>query len=118
MSTLGLERRYNPVFTMSREAFIRHKRLEHLPRPPYFRQMERVNLEGGMPSARPLDAVRILQPHHFHAAAAGSTGADGRPSDASTGSIVIDTRPPEAFAGGHLPGAYNVWLEGLPVFAG
>lgn len=32
--------------------------------------------------------------------------------------IVIDARSPEAFAGGHIPTAYNVWQGGLPVFGG
>jgi hydroxyacylglutathione hydrolase len=32
--------------------------------------------------------------------------------------IVIDTRSPEAFAGAHIRGAYNIWLDGLSAFGG
>ncbi|HSN69919.1 MAG TPA: rhodanese-like domain-containing protein, partial [Steroidobacteraceae bacterium] len=32
--------------------------------------------------------------------------------------IVIDTREPEAFAGGHLAGAYSIWQGGLAPYAG
>mgnify|MGYP006138467943 CR=1 FL=1 len=32
--------------------------------------------------------------------------------------IVIDTRSPDAFAAAHIPGSYNIWLEGVPAFGG
>jgi hydroxyacylglutathione hydrolase len=32
--------------------------------------------------------------------------------------LVIDTRSPEAFAGAHIPGAYNIWLAGLSAYGG
>ncbi len=31
---------------------------------------------------------------------------------------MIDTRSPEAFAAAHIPGAYNIWLDGVPAFGG
>ena len=31
---------------------------------------------------------------------------------------MIDTRSPEAFAGAHIHGAYNIWLDGLSTFGG
>jgi len=31
---------------------------------------------------------------------------------------VVDTRSPVSFAGGHIKGSYNIWLRGLPKFAG
>lgn len=31
---------------------------------------------------------------------------------------MIDTRAPEAFAGSHIPGSYNIWLEGLSSYGG
>jgi len=102
-STLGLERRYNPVFVQAREAFVASKLRERLPRPPYFRNMERVNLAGGLAPGRLGSSVRVLSPAEF--------GADAS-------ALVIDTRAPEAFAGGHLPGSLNIWLAGLPVFGG
>ena len=102
-STLGIEKRTNPVFTVSRDEFIRHKLAENLPRPPYFAHMEKVNLEGGRPLP-PLQRVRSLPPRDFE-------------KEIGQG-MVIDTRSPDAFAAAHMPGSYNVWLEGLAAFGG
>lgn len=103
-STLGIERRSNPVFTKSRAEFIAAKLHERIPRPPYFSLMEKVNLKGGLPPGKTADAVAVLQPKKFA-------------SECKQG-IVVDAREPEAFAGGHIPGAYSIWLAGLPVFGG
>jgi hydroxyacylglutathione hydrolase len=103
-STLGIERRYNPVFTLTRDAFMKAKVVERIPRPPYFRHMEKVNLEGGMSAAKRPDDVTLLTPADF--------------ATRIKGGLVIDTREPEAFAGGHVPNAINIWLAGLPVFGG
>lgn len=103
-STLGFERTYNPVFVEGRDAFIARKLRERIPRPPYFRTMEAWNLEGGRPLAKQASAVPVL-------------GARDFASEMKQG-LVIDARDPEAFAGGHVPGSVNLWLDGLPVFAG
>ena len=103
-STLGLERHYNPVFVKSRAAFLQAKLDERIPRPPYFRHMERVNSSGGMGALKSASAVHVLQPKQFQ-------------SECRRG-VVFDLRKPEAFAGGHVPGSYSIWSEGLPVFAG
>jgi len=103
-STIGLERHYNPVFVRSRQAFVQGKLDERMPRPPYFRHMEKVNSNGGMGSPRSAGAVRVLQPEDFQ--------------KESRRGVVFDLRLPEAFAGGHVPGSYSIWAEGLPVFAG
>jgi hydroxyacylglutathione hydrolase len=103
-STIGVERTYNPVFTTTREAFIEAKIKERIPRPPYFAHMEKVNLKGGMPAGRTMAAIPVL--------------GLGRFSSDMTKGIVIDTRDPEAFAGGHIPDSVNIWLKGLPVFGG
>jgi hydroxyacylglutathione hydrolase len=103
-STIGLERRYNPVFVRSREDFVKGKLDERIPRPPYFRHMEQVNSKGGMGPLTSASAVRVLQPEEFQA-------------ECRRG-VVFDLRRPEAFAGGHVPGSYSIWSEGLPVFAG
>jgi hydroxyacylglutathione hydrolase len=103
-STLGGEKSYNPVFTLDRDEFAKQKGAERLPRPPYFRHMEELNLAGGTaPPRRPAD-VPLLSPNEL---------AD-RPED----SVLIDVREPEAYAGAHLPGAHAVWLGGLPIFGG
>ena len=103
-STLGEEKRYNQVFVLEREAFARQKGGENIPRPPFFRHMEKVNLNGGLaPVVRPGD-VRLLDVDAFR---------KGR-ADA----LVFDTRQPEGFAAGHIKDSYSIWLGGLPVFGG
>lgn len=102
-STLGIERATNPVFQKNRAQFMEQKAGEKLPRPPYFSHMEVVNLQAGRPvPASPGD--RVLAPEAFQ--------------DSAKDGIVIDTRSPDAFAGAHIPGSYNVWLEGLSTFGG
>jgi hydroxyacylglutathione hydrolase len=103
-STLGLERVSNPVFTLSREAFMQAKLEERIPRPPYFSLMERVNLKGGLPLTSKPDTVPLLSAKKF--------------ATEHKQGLVFDAREPEAFAGGHIPGSYNVWLEGLAIFPG
>ncbi|MCB1979649.1 MAG: hypothetical protein KDF25_09885 [Burkholderiaceae bacterium] len=66
--------------------------------------MEKVNSGGGMGALKAASAVRVLQPEQFQ-------------SDCCRG-VVFDLRRPEAFAGGHIPGSYSIWADGLPVFAG
>jgi hydroxyacylglutathione hydrolase len=36
----------------------------------------------------------------------------------SSGALVIDARTPQAFAGGHIPGSYNIWLDGIASYLG
>ncbi len=103
-STLGIERKTNTVFTRSRKEFVDAKGREKLPRAPYFRHMEDVNLEGGRRLPASPHAMVVLQPHELHE----------RMSDG----VLFDTRSPEAFAGAHIRGAYNIWLAGLSAFGG
>lgn len=103
-SSLGFERQYNPVFLKSRDEFIAIKIKERIPRPPYFSLMEKLNLKGGIALEKQAKDVKILQPKKFA-------------SEKESG-IVIDSRSPEAFAGGHIPKSYSIWTDGLPVFGG
>jgi hydroxyacylglutathione hydrolase len=103
-STIGVERTYNPVLKKTRAEFIAAKIKERIPRPPYFKHMEKVNLKGGMPAGKTAASIPLLPAKKFA-------------SEMKQG-IVIDTRDPEAFAGGHIPGSINIWLKGLPVFGG
>ena len=104
-STLGLERVQNPALQKTRkEDFIQFKLAEHHERPPYFRMMERYNLEGpsllgGLPNPSP------LSPREFQ-------------RQMELGAVVVDTRMPSAFGGAHIKGSYSIWLSGLPSFAG
>lgn len=103
-STLGLEKRYNPVFQKSRDEFIASKIKERIPRPPYFSLMEKVNSHGGLPLAQRPQDVKVLQPKDF--------------DQQRRAGIVLDTRDPEAYAGGHIPDSYSIWSKGLSVFGG
>jgi hydroxyacylglutathione hydrolase len=102
-STIGIERETNDVFTKSRSEFVADKEALHMARPPYFRHMEEVNLLPGRPLKGP-SASGMLPPREFQ-----RRMKEG---------LVIDTRPPAAFAGAHIPGAYNIWLDGVPAYGG
>lgn len=104
-STLGIERLHNPVLQLkTKERFVSFKVREKPERPPYFTRMEQVNLAGPpllgcMPSPGP------LSPAEF------KTAMDA-------GAVVLDASEPAAFGGAHIKGAYSIWLDGLPEFAG
>ena len=100
-TTVGYERKTNAVLTRvsNSEEFVEECiRLDNLPAvPPYWRRMRAQNLAG--PS--PLGVLReppALNPQEFAA-------------HMRDGAVVLDARSPEAFAGGHIPGALNVGLS-------
>jgi hydroxyacylglutathione hydrolase len=102
ISTLGYERATNPMLVLPREEFMERKKRENIPLPPYFARMADHNLNGTLllePSwVEPMDAPRF--------------------ANVMTDCTVMDTRFPLSFAGGHIKGSYNIWLRGLPNFAG
>ncbi len=103
-STLGIERAQNPLLQKNRDDFIKHKVAEQPERPHYFRQMEKYNLEGPpLLGCMPLPSP--LTPSEFR-------------EKMEKGAVVVDTSEPTAFGGAHIKGAYSIWLEGLPAFAG
>jgi hydroxyacylglutathione hydrolase len=97
-TTVGYERRTNPLLASvsTKSEFVEHcLRLDDLPAvPPYWRRMRRRNL-GGVPLLGVLREPPALPPADVQAAV-------------DTGAVVLDTRSPEAFGGGHLLGALNV----------
>jgi len=103
-STLGIERVQNPVLQKSKDDFVKHKIAERLEMAPYFRQMEKYNLEGP-PLLKGLLVPSPLAPVEFR-------------KEMEKGAVVVDTRGPAAFGGAHIRGSLSIWLEGLPVFAG
>ncbi|MFO7965901.1 MAG: MBL fold metallo-hydrolase [Desulfobacterales bacterium] len=104
-STLGFERRHNPVLQKTdREAFIRYKVNEHHYKPPYFSQMEKFNREGA-PSLCEIPKPPPLGPSAFE-------------ERMNNGMIAVDTRSAEAFAGSFIPGSIALPLEMIPAFAG
>ena len=95
-STLGYEKLFNWAFReMSEEQFVA-KVLEDQPIPPrYFAVMKRLNRSGAEPAKSP-------EPKYV-----GHSELDEALSEHAT---VIDTRPAEKFATGHLPGTLNIPL--------
>lgn len=108
-STIGEEKRYNEVFILDRAAFAHKKGGERPSRPPFFRHMEKVNLQGGLPPAIQPGVVKLMDVAAFAAICSDNNDAQR---------LIYDAREPEAFAGGHIEDSYNIWLGGLPVFGG
>ncbi|MGM8891866.1 MBL fold metallo-hydrolase [Psychrobacter sp. 1Y1] len=102
-STVGHERMNNPRLQITnREAFIDFKTSENHYQPPYFRLMERLNMEGG--EAPPV----VMRPRNFSLKQLKDCNADH----------LIDIREPMAYASGHLPGSMSLPVNMLPAFAG
>ena len=96
-STLGYERRFNWAFTAKTEAdFVTNVLSGQPDPPPYFAVMKRVNKEGPPPvSDRPVPRL-----------------ADDKLAQTVSNALVIDTRPAEEFAKGHVAGTLNIPLGG------
>jgi hydroxyacylglutathione hydrolase len=103
-STIGFERTYNKVFTLTKDDFVKMKVQERIPRPPYFTVMEELNLKGGEDLPRSWNYIPLFSPQKF--------------AEQSKSGVVIDTRNLESFAAGHIPDSFSIWLDGLPVFGG
>ena len=102
-STVGHERMNNPRLQITnREAFIDFKTSENHYQPPYFRLMERLNMEGG--EAPPV----VMRPRNLSLKQLHDCDADH----------LIDIREPMAYASGHLPGSMSLPVNMLPAFAG
>ena len=104
LSTLGYERRTNPRLRFpDRESFIDFKVAEHHEQPPYFRTMEKLNLEGASP------ADPLLQPS--------ALGIEELTTLAGT-AVLVDVRSVSAFLGAHVPGSIAIPTHLLAAFAG
>lgn len=103
-SSIGYERTHNSMLQISdRDAFIAAKLDEHHYQPPYFRLMERLNLEGGSPVKRTLTPAP-LDPVEFQ--------------ELSEHSVRIDVRGVTAYLGAHVPGSLALPVGMLASFAG
>jgi len=102
-TTLGIERKRNPKLQVRGvEEFVAKMAVE-LERPPYFREMERLNLAGA-PLLSTVPDPAPLSPKEF--------------ASAAEEDVVLDTRMELAFGAAHVPGALSIWLAGVPSFAG
>jgi hydroxyacylglutathione hydrolase len=94
-STLGYEKLFNWAFAEMGKSEFARKALEDQPIPPrYFASMKRIN-RGVRPISPPAMDPREL-------------GADDLESALRNGAVVVDTRPRENFAAGHIPGTLNI----------
>ncbi|MBD3397566.1 MBL fold metallo-hydrolase, partial [Candidatus Micrarchaeota archaeon] len=100
-TTIGIERKHNPKLASDNEDDFIASAARMLERPPYFRQMEKLNLN---PPLLPETAVPPLKPAEF--------------SKSMKGAVVLDTRSEVSFGGAHVPGSLSIWKGGLPAFAG
>lgn len=108
-TTLGYERKTNPILAKvsSSEEFVDECiRVDNLPAvPPYWRRMRKQNMAGP-------DLLGVLREP-------AALRSDEVESEVRSGAILLDTRSPEAFSGGHIPGALNVGLgSSFPTWAG
>jgi len=103
-TTIGIERRQNPMLRMSRDLFVRFKQAERLEVPAYFARMEVMNRGDRVPMSG-VPMPKAMTPAEFSAAI-------------SAGAVVLDARLPHSWAGAHIPDSLNIWLEGLAPYAG
>ena len=98
MSTIGQERRFNPLLQQPSKAAFVTAVLDDLPEtPPYFPRMKEINRNG--PPVRGL-ARGVPPPFPLEVRDAADLVEDG--------AMVIDLRTPEAFAAAHPAGAVNI----------
>ena len=102
-TTIGIERQFNPVCQVQSEKVFIDLHARMLDRPPYFRKMEVLNLEGPPVIGR-LPDLKPLSPKDF--------------GELIPTAQVVDTRNQVGFGAGHIPGSLSMWDHVLPNFAG
>jgi hydroxyacylglutathione hydrolase len=102
-TTVGLERQLNPKLQSTDRAGFLARVVEELERPPYFRQMERWNVEGP-PLMGTLPMPTPLSPGAF--------------SERAKDAFVLDVRDTLSFGAAHVPGALSIWQEDVAQYAG
>jgi hydroxyacylglutathione hydrolase len=103
-TTIGIELENNPMLSLTREEFVARKMEEKIERPPYFRKMEEINLNGP-PLLGHLPAPRPLPVPDFRSAMKGNM-------------TVLDIRMPHSYGGAHIAGSLSIWLDGLSQYGG
>ncbi|HEX6473118.1 MAG TPA: MBL fold metallo-hydrolase [Streptosporangiaceae bacterium] len=96
-STIGRERRVNPVLTLDERAYVESLLAGLDAYPAYYTHMAPANSAG--PAAPDLSPVRRADPAELRRRIAG-------------GEWVVDLRSRTAFAAGHMTGTFNVELDG------
>jgi hydroxyacylglutathione hydrolase len=102
-TTIGLERKLNPMLQFrERDSFVSAATRE-LERPPYFRKMEELNVEGAR-LLRTLPMPTPMNPEEF--------------SRRMDNSEVLDTRMELGFSAAHIPCSLSIWQGGVPSYSG
>jgi len=102
-STLGYERRHNPMLQIDgRDAFIAKKLAEHHYQPPYFRLMEALNREGAAAPRHPLSPPPL----------------DAGEVERLAKAVLVDVRGTAAYLGAHPPRSLNLPEGMVSAFAG
>jgi len=91
-STIGYERRHNPLLESEEELFVAELLRELPPRPPNLARVVTLNRDRNARAPLPLSEL----------------DDDTLVREIATGAHVIDGRPPAAFDAGHLRGAINL----------
>jgi hydroxyacylglutathione hydrolase len=104
VSTIGLERKHNAKLQATAVDDFVLAVAAHRHRPPYFRRVEVLNLEGApLPAWFPVPPP--LSPASFEEEAAG-------------GALTLDVRSEMAFGAAHVPGSLSIWGSRLTQFGG
>lgn len=103
-TTVGYEKKTNPLLQMGRDAFIDRKVSEHHYVPPYFKKMEELNREGP-PVIHRLPDLKALENSEIKECI-------------EDGAQIVDIRSPTSFGGKHIPGSISIWRDGLAAFIG
>jgi len=93
ISTIGIEKKTNPMLALSKDDFVTEKTNEQHQTPPYFKQMEAYNLNG------PPVLGEIHIPHPLTASEF---------QKISEKAYIIDTRTPTAFGAAHIKNSFSL----------
>ncbi len=103
MTTLGIERLYNPKLQVKDKAeFVKSGKM--LERAPYFRKMEELNVEGP-PILKSVPHVNALSPVEFAKAI-------------DEGAVVLDARKTTEYGASHIAGSVFVTGSAVAVYGG
>lgn len=98
-TTIGYERRFNPFLQKTdKQEFVDFVLAGNPFIPPYYARMRAGNLAG-------TDGFETPAPHPL--------GVDEVQHALGHGALLVDTRSPLAFGGGHIAGAYNIALDAM-----
>jgi len=102
-TTIGLEKKLNPKLQFTKKKDFIKNISKDLDRPYYFKQMEKLNMEGA-PILGSLPVPVPFSPAEF--------------SKEKEDAVVLDSRMESSFAGSHVTGSISIWEGGIPNFAG